>query len=590
MTIRRVRRSAETTEPAFEGVPPGSSGFSYVAGQATNLGAIALAVALAGGAYLAADHLWGSLGAGFVAVPVLYAVAVLGAALCVFLLTLRARIGADPVASWLAAGFGVAGFAALAQGLAVAKLGSVPLTPTSTGAAALYLIWHGALPLFTVGAIVAAERTWLRRVTTALFTATVAAALWGPPALPLPELVDASDRFTPSYRLSLTSLLVATVAATVLWAYHAGRRPSRLEAWILVALILSTLDVVVASSAERFFEAIWWSSAALRAATFAVPAVGLLSEAGRMLQRLHHHERSLVDRLQREMAIAADSVQPVAPDPGARARIEAVLERPGAITTVYQPIYSLATGDLAAVEALARFSDAPTRSPDRWFAEAHAVELGVELELAAIAAALDGADRLPHTVPLTVNSSPELLVSGGLDRLLDAHPDRRLVVEITEHARVDDYNELGTSITALRERGIRLAIDDAGAGFASMRHIIRLVPDIIKLDMSLTRDIHLDPVRRSLATSLVSFAEQIGALLVAEGVEDIEELTTWQQLGAHAAQGYLLARPGPLPAAPRSPVVPAPRVAVAHPPAHDAELRGEDRSADRSGPTPGAMQ
>jgi EAL domain-containing protein (putative c-di-GMP-specific phosphodiesterase class I) len=94
---------------------------------------------------------------------------------------------------------------------------------------------------------------------------------------------------------------------------------------------------------------------------------------------------------------------------------------------------------------------------------------------------------------------------------------------------------------------VRLAVDDAGAGFATLQHILRLQPDLIKLDLSLTRDIDKDPVRRALASSLVSFAREINAQLIAEGVETAEELETIRALGIAFGQGYHLARPQPLP-------------------------------------------
>lgn len=551
--------------------PPPSAGsvFSDAAEQAASLGAIGLAGVGAGVAYLA-SVVWGhSPMEGLVGVPVLYAVAVLGAGVCAFLLRVRGRVLDDRGVLWVAAGFMTAGLAAFAQGVSIANLVRLPIAPSASATAALYLLWHATLPLMVLGGLYAVGRTWLRRGAVGAVVLAIGVTAWDPDRLPVPELVDATARFTPAYNGVLWILVAVTAVVAALWALHSGRRPSRMQAWVLVALVLALLDLVVASGAEQFFEPVWWSSASLRAATFAVPAAGLLAEAGRLLHLLHQHERGLSERLQQERELATTSLRLDLPDPAVRRRIETAL-RPGAIGVVYQPVYSLATGDLAAVEALARFAGEPIRSPDVWFADAHAVGLGEQLELAAIDAALRGADQLAPNIPLAINVSPGVLVQPGFASLVDLHPGRQLVVEVTEHAAVDDYHELTGVVSRLRERGVRLAIDDAGAGFASMRHIVRLVPDIIKLDMSLTRDIHLDPVRRSLATSLVGFAEEIGALVVAEGIEHIEELRTWQDLGAHAAQGYLLARPGPLPVAAHTEVVPQPAVAIAHRPTPQA--------------------
>ena len=115
------------------------------------------------------------------------------------------------------------------------------------------------------------------------------------------------------------------------------------------------------------------------------------------------------------------------------------------------------------------------------------------------------------------------------------------------HARVDDYPALKAALAVFRERGFRLAIDDAGAGFASLRHIVLLHPDFIKLDMTLTRDVHVDATRRALVVALVAFGSQIGARVVAEGVETPEQLATLLEAGVHFGQGFYLARPQALP-------------------------------------------
>jgi EAL domain-containing protein (putative c-di-GMP-specific phosphodiesterase class I) len=145
-----------------------------------------------------------------------------------------------------------------------------------------------------------------------------------------------------------------------------------------------------------------------------------------------------------------------------------------------------------------------------------------------------------------LNFSPETAVSDRLRDLLERADPCRIVVEVTEHAPVADYDELREALSGLRERGVRLAIDDAGAGFASLRHVVRLDPDLIKLDITLTRQIETDPVRQALAVALVSFAEQIGATVVAEGVETELELEALRRAGIRHAQGFLLGTPEPL--------------------------------------------
>ena len=228
-----------------------------------------------------------------------------------------------------------------------------------------------------------------------------------------------------------------------------------------------------------------------------------------------------------------------------RERVERAIDD-RAFTMVFQPIFDLDGGAIVGMEALARFSQLPVRTPTVWIAEAEAVGLLMDLELALAGAALDGLESLPPDAYLALNFSPQTAVSDRLRDLLERTDPSRIVLEVTEHAPVADYDELREALSGLRERGVRLAIDDAGAGFASLRHIIRLDPDLIKLDITLTRQIETDPVRQALAVALVSFAEQIGATVVAEGVESELELEALRRAGIRHAQGFLLGRPGPL--------------------------------------------
>ncbi len=264
------------------------------------------------------------------------------------------------------------------------------------------------------------------------------------------------------------------------------------------------------------------------------------------------YERQLATEL-RETMSAASAVGPV--DPELALQVGDVVDD-RRFHPVYQPIYALEDGRLAAVEALTRFDTQPYRTPDLWFAAAHSVGRGLELEVLAIEAALDGAASLPAEIELSVNASPLALADERLHGLL-ADARRTVVLEITEHAVVEDYPLLERSIAALRVLGAKIAVDDAGAGFASLRHIVHLAPDTIKLDISLTQHLAASPLRRALASSLIEFAQQTGALLVVEGIEELADLTAWTGLGAHAAQGYLVGRPGQLPPPAVSPLIAA---------------------------------
>jgi EAL domain-containing protein (putative c-di-GMP-specific phosphodiesterase class I) len=228
-------------------------------------------------------------------------------------------------------------------------------------------------------------------------------------------------------------------------------------------------------------------------------------------------------------------------------RIVRALERGRGMTMVFQPIYRLEGKRIIAAEALARFREPPQRGPEEWFAEAGEVGLRTELELAAVRRALERFDALPPEVTLHINASPATAMGVAFHRLLAATDGERIVIEITEHARVDDYDELNAALDRLRQIGVRLAIDDAGAGFASLRHILRLAPEAIKLDRSLIRGIATDRSKQALAVGLISFADKAGATIVAEGIETEQELEELRALGVGYGQGYLLARPGPLP-------------------------------------------
>jgi EAL domain-containing protein (putative c-di-GMP-specific phosphodiesterase class I) len=235
------------------------------------------------------------------------------------------------------------------------------------------------------------------------------------------------------------------------------------------------------------------------------------------------------------------------------ARIWAALEG-DVLRTVYQPIVSLPSLEVTCAEALTRFSGGPA-SPATWFAEAAELGLGVELELAAIVSALEGLEHLPAAVRLSVNASPAAAASPRLLELLSATDAERVQLEVTEQSRVASYDALLPALARLRGLGVRLAVDDAGAGYAGLSHILQVSPDVIKLDVVLVRDIDADPAREALARSLVLFAGDVGSRIVAEGVETQAQLDTLNMLDVDAVQGYLLGRPGPLPLAipPRRP-------------------------------------
>lgn len=228
-----------------------------------------------------------------------------------------------------------------------------------------------------------------------------------------------------------------------------------------------------------------------------------------------------------------------------RSRISGVIDQER-FSIAYQPIYDLIEMRPVGLECLARFSAAPSRPPDVWFAEAAAVDLSLDLQMATMRMALAAMPLIPDHAYLAVNLSPPTILAGEIEAALAGLPLERIVLEITEHESIPAYAELSQALDPLRRAGLRIAVDDAGAGYASMRHILNLGPDFIKLDMSLTRDIDSDPARRALASALVGFARDTACQIIAEGVETPSELETLRLLGVTRGQGYLLGRPTPL--------------------------------------------
>lgn len=228
-------------------------------------------------------------------------------------------------------------------------------------------------------------------------------------------------------------------------------------------------------------------------------------------------------------------------------RIQAVLDG-GGPDMVYQPIVSLPEGRTVAFEAFSRFPGrrAPG-TPDRWFADAHELGVGPELEIAAIRCALNALDWLDSAQRVAVNASAVGLLQEALLDELDRHDPTRIIVEITEHERVLDYEQLRGICRELRDRGITIAVDDAGAGYAGFAHLVEIRPDIIKLDHQITQGLDVDAARSAMGQALVGFAGAIGATVLAEGVETPGELAAATRLGIGQAQGYHVGRPHPLP-------------------------------------------
>jgi diguanylate cyclase (GGDEF)-like protein len=221
----------------------------------------------------------------------------------------------------------------------------------------------------------------------------------------------------------------------------------------------------------------------------------------------------------------------------------ALLARPDPVEPVFQPIADLVTGRLAGYEALARFPALGGRSPEVVFAQAHACGLGPELEAAAVRAALQPGGRSPEA-HLSLNVSPSALVSPIFQHELPTNLDG-IVIEITEHEVVGGNGALDGVLSDLRARGAKVAVDDAGAGYAGLTQLMSVRPDIVKLDRALIDGLHADAARMALVESFVRFARGSGATVCAEGIETLDDLVALADLDVEFGQGYALARPRP---------------------------------------------
>lgn len=258
---------------------------------------------------------------------------------------------------------------------------------------------------------------------------------------------------------------------------------------------------------------------------------------------LGERDRNFLRALADLVAVELDRDRQLAETRAARAsRIQSIIDA-GGPRIAYQPIVNLETGAVVGVEALSRFEQEPHRSPDVWFAEAWEVDLGPALELVAARKSLKALASLPEHAYVSINLSPMILQTRDFLSALEDVPATRVVVEVTEHAAIDEFDVILESIEDLRDRGVRLAVDDLGAGYAGLSHALRLAPEILKLDNFLVAGIEKDRPRQALAFAASSFVTMTKGSIVAEGIETAEALETLRVLGVGLGQGFFLGRP-----------------------------------------------
>jgi EAL domain-containing protein (putative c-di-GMP-specific phosphodiesterase class I)/DNA-binding NarL/FixJ family response regulator len=216
-----------------------------------------------------------------------------------------------------------------------------------------------------------------------------------------------------------------------------------------------------------------------------------------------------------------------------------------AFTIALQPVVDLTTGEPRGAEALTCFGDA-SRSPSEWFAEAEVVSRRIDLELAAAHGALALRDSLSEGLWLSINLSPTTVLSGVIDRLFVGVDLSQVVIELTEHAAIEDDGFLNATLDRWRARGLRVAVSDAGGGYASFAHVVNARPDLIKLDASLTMGIETDLKKQALAIAISAFADRAGIEIIAGGIENEAQLDLLREAGARYGQGDFWGQPAAL--------------------------------------------
>ena len=402
---------------------------------------------------------------------------------------------------------------------------------------ALALVQWSALPLLAVAAALAPGRRGAVGGVVLLAGGTALAVL-------ADGLVTAGVR-TPLLAALELALAVGATGAGLLWLRRSPADDAGPHGWVAAGLALTAVLAAARAVLEQRTGGTWHVLTLLSTSVVVVPALGLAVSSCRPYRRQSRRWRQLETQVR---ALRASS--PLVPGPSitpedeeglpSAAEVRALLDN-GVVAVALQPVVQLADGRVVGHEALARFGGrVPT---DRWFRGAGLHGLAEELELLTVRTALRALPGLDPEHSLAVNLSPLALASPAVLESLESADLSRVVVEITEHEAVRDYAAARMHLGRLRAGGARIAVDDIGAGFASLRHALLLRPDVIKLDQSLTRGIDSDARQRAVVVAVTRFAEEVGVELIAEGVETPEQATALQQLGLVLGQGWGLGVP-----------------------------------------------
>ncbi|MDT7548590.1 MAG: hypothetical protein QOE84_984, partial [Actinomycetota bacterium] len=504
----RVRRPAWALPPQ----PPET----WVGGLATSLLVVAVAVAVS----VPLAPVWGGPRDTALLLAVCRAVAGCAAIIAAFALIVQAMISGNRELTWLAGGFG------LVYLLLLARAGGRSDVDLVEG---LSLVTALAVPVCVLTSPLA-RRGLVLLLLPGLAVAAGAAGV----VASRPDLLNGQQLASGTRAAWIAAgVVAAATAARCLRPGPASRR------WVGAGLAVGAVAAVLRGAAQHRLDGLWWAGLDGEDVALLVPALGVgvrtAAGYGRQSRRWRQLEAEVKALRRGSRLLEGRSITPEDDEglPGS-GEVRAILDA-AAVRVALQPVIELPTGNTVGSEALSRFGGrVPT---DRWFKAASKHGMGAELERLTLGAALALLPGLPADQFLAVNISPAALNDPEVLRLLHASDLQRVVVEITEHEAVADYAVVRRLIGDLRAAGARIAVDDTGAGFASLRHVLMLQPDVIKLDLSLTRDVDVDRRQQALVRAVTAFAAQVGTTVLAEGVETQEQLDTLREIGVRLGQG-----------------------------------------------------
>ncbi len=504
-----------------------------------NRWSIALVGALASASGIPLLRLAGERSAEALQLTVLHAVAASAALVTAYVLLVQESVTGDVRLRWVGAGYAAVWPLLLVRS---AELGGSGVVDDPDRAAPIGLLAVLVVPLFALTSGDAKRRT------TAFLLPLVAVALLALFVLRLPDLpvlVDEDQSRTGALRAAALALGLLAVLAAASWQRATAHRRGSTWLWVTGGLLLTALGSLQLAVAGQRYDGTWWTAQLLLAAALVVPALGLslISASGyrRQSRRWRQLVAEVADLRAASPLLPGLSVSPEDDEGLPSERDVRTLINADLVKVALQPVVELDGGKVVGFEALSRFGGrVPT---DRWFRAASRYGLGGELERLTLRNALALLPDLQADAFLAVNVSPAALEDEQVRGLLHAADLTRVVVEVTEHEAVGDYSELRAVLRGLRRGGARIAVDDTGAGFASLRHVLMLQPDVVKLDTSLSRAVHYDERQQKLVRALLTFAHEVSSVVLAEGIETEEQLVALRELGVPLGQGWHLGVP-----------------------------------------------